>query len=252
MRSCGEKPLKLPDGTTLLKRRIAGVPLLMLPRINPPADLDAQLAEIRQHRLPLILSPETSVDVARAIRIAAPRTMLQLPVSPCHTTNRAALHQKWRHQLGQAEKAPLRVVHRRLTPDHSLFEREAKQARERGYRNLPAPLILAFAEASPDQTHLFTALLRGHPVAYMLFLSHGKRATYHIGFTTDDGRKVHAHNLVLWQAMKTLSGKGVNTIDLGPLTTAGIDRFKTRAGAHPIQTGGNWLRWSPLARKGRT
>jgi hypothetical protein len=159
----------------------------------------------------------------------------------------AALHQNWRHQLGQAQRADMRVLHRALTPDHRLLTLEADQSRNRRYRNWPTALTAAFARVAPEQTHLFTALLRGYEVAHMLFLTHGNRATYHIGHTTDAGRSHHTHNLLLWEAMNTLAARGITTLDLGPKTHPDIDRFKRRAGAHEVETGGTWLRWTPFA-----
>lgn len=249
---CGEQPVTLPSGLLLLSRRVMGLPLLMLPRAGPPPDLTAQLAQAGLHRRPLLLSPEAAVPMARAVRLAGPRNLLRVDLEEDAARRRRNLHQNWRHQLKQAEAAPLRVLHRPFEADHPLLALDASQANARGYQGWPGTLTAAFAQVAPEQTHLFTALLRGHPVAHMLFLTHGSGATYHIGHTTDAGRATHAHNLLLWQAMNALSLRGITRLELGPLTTPQIDRFKQRAGAHPVQTGGTWLRWSPLARRGRS
>jgi hypothetical protein len=245
---CGEHPITLPSGLTLLRRRIAGVPLLMLPRAAPPSDLTAQLHHSGLHRHPLILSPEHVCAMPTALRISPSRTLMQVDLRPSHSNRRAALHQNWRHQLKQAEASALRVLHRPLKPDHPMLKLEQEQARTKRYQNWPASLTSAFASVAPDQTHLFTALLRGHEVAHMLFFTHGTRATYHIGHNTDQGRKCHAHNLLLWTAMNTFAQRGTTALDLGPQTTPDIDRFKRRVGAKMIPTGGTWLRWTPLAR----
>ncbi len=252
LRTCGEQPVTLPSGLTLLKRRVLGMPILMLPRTAPPTDLRSQLAQAGQQRLPLILSPEQPCKMPLAIRLSPPRTLLQVDLSAPKQQRRATLHQNWRHQLGQAENGPLRVLYRPLTHDHILLALERAQALSRRYQSWPVTLTAAFAKVAPDQTHLFTALLRGHPVAHMLFLSHGNRATYHIGHSTNAGRKSHAHNLLLWDAMNQLAKHGITSLDLGPTTTPNIDRFKRRAGANDQLTGGTWLRWSPLARARHT
>ena len=246
---CGQSPILLPSGLMVLSRRVAGLPLLMLPRATPPADLDAQLAQAGLARRPLILSPEHPFKVPRALPLAPARNLWNLDLSGDRKTRRAALHQKWRHQLGQAEAGPLRVLHRPLLPDHPLLALEAEQARSRRYQNWPPALTAAFARVAPAQTHLFTALLRGHAVAYMVFLTHGDRATYHIGHTEAEGRHLHAHNLLLWCAMEALVARGITTLDLGVATTPGIDRFKRRTGAQALPTGGTWLRWRPLAQR---
>jgi hypothetical protein len=250
---CNAHPVTLPTGLVLLQRRIAGVRVLMLPRVMPPDDLAAQLEQAGLHRRPLILSPESSGPVHGAVRIMAPRSLMQLDLTLHEGARRAALHQKWRNQLGRAEQGGMRIMHRPLSVDHPLLALEGAQARRRRYRNWPTALTQAFAQVAQHQTHLFTAVLRGYPVAHMLFLSHGNRATYHIGHTTAAGRTHHAHNLVLWEAARALSERGITSIDLGPQTTPQIDRFKRRAGAQCIATGGTWLRWRPFAlRQGQT
>ncbi|MGB5864476.1 MAG: GNAT family N-acetyltransferase [Sulfitobacter sp.] len=238
----------LPSGLVLLRRKVAGIPMLMLSRALPPRDLVAQLAQQGVHRLPLLLSPERACTLPRALRIGGRRAMWRLAIAGPEAERRRALHQNWRHQLGQAERSGVRVVHSALAPDHRLLTDDAVQAQHRGYRNWPVPLTQAFARAAPEQTHLFTARLKGHVVAHMLFLRHGTRATYHIGHTTPTGRAHHAHNLILWQAARRLAALGVTIVDLGVETIPEIDRFKRRAGAIPHMTGGTWLRWSPLAR----
>ena len=247
LRLCGEDPITLPSGHLLLNRRIVGVPTLMLPRSAPPPDLLAQLKSLGLQRRPLLLSPELPCPMPRAINVASPRALFTIDLTAPRETRRAALHQNWRHQLGQAERSALRILHRPLKPDHPLLTYDATQSRERRYQNWPTSLTAAFASAAPDQTHLFTALLRGYPVAHILMLSHGSRATYHIGHTTDQGRSLHAHNLILWEAMNKLATRGISTLDLDPETTPQIDRFKRRAGAKAQPTGGTWLRWTPLA-----
>ena len=249
LRLCGEAPVTLPCGLTLLSRRIAGLPVLMLPRACPPADLTAQLAAIGLHRRPLILSPQTCCALPRALRIAPPRALMSVDLRADADARRAALHQNWRHQLGRAVRHDIRILHRPLTQDHPLPALDAAQARQRGYAGWPVALTRAFARAAPDQTHVFTALHRGHRVAHMLFLTHGSRATYHIGHTSAAGRAHHAHNLVLWTAMNALAAQGITQLDLGPQTTPQIDRFKRRAGAVATLTGGTWLRWTPLTRR---
>jgi len=248
LRLCGEAPVTLPSGLLLLSRRILGVPVLMLPRVAPPADLAAQLTQAGVQRCPLILSPEIEAGVQGALQIAPPKPLLRIDLTPPRAERRARLHQNWRHQLGQAMRHNLRVRHSPLPANHSVLKLEAAQARARRYQNWPAALTAAFAQVAPAQTHLLTAKLRGYPVAFMLFLRHGARATYHIGHTTDEGRGVHAHNLLMWEAMEELAAQGVTFLDLGPATTPQIDRFKRRAGATEALTGGTWLRWRPLAR----
>ncbi|AXI46221.1 GNAT family N-acetyltransferase [Sulfitobacter sp. SK012] len=251
---CGQAPVTLPGGLILLHRKLAGIPVAMLPRADPPPDLLAQLKDVGLSRIPLILSPERPLGHMRALRLRKGISTAIIDLQQSDTVRRAALHQKWRNQLCRAEASLLRVTSASLKPDHILLSLNEDQARKRGYANWPAPLTAAFASTAPDQTRLFTASLNGTKVAHMLFLRHGHRATYHIGHSTQQGRAHHAHNLLLWTASCWLAVRGSTSLDLGLLndSTPSHTRFKLRAGARPQLMGGTWLRWHPLARKAGT
>lgn len=251
LRRCGQRPVILPGGLLLLYRRVLGMPLAMLPRCPPPPDLEAQLAAVGLHRVPLLLSPERPVALPRALRLRGPRPIATLDLCGSETQRRAALHPKWRNQLRRAEAAGLHIRHAPLPadPNHPLLLAEAAQARQRGYTIWPRALTAAFAGAAPDQTRLFTAHAGRHPVAHMLFLRHGSGATYHIGHIDAAGKAACAHNLLLWRAANWLAEQGHLRLDLGPLSsrTPGLNRFKLRGGAAVAETGGTWLRWRPFA-----
>jgi hypothetical protein len=253
LRRLGQAPVMLPGGLAVLRRRVLGVRLAMLPRASPPLDLADQLRAAGLHRTPLILSPERPGPLPRAFCLYRAQTVARLDLWPSIAARRAALHSKWRNRLRRAEAAGIEVSHAPLPPDpaHPLLLSEARQARTRGYANWPPALTAAFATTS-EATRLFTAREGDEIVAQMLFLRHGSRATYHIGITTPRGRAHHAHNLLLWQASEWLAETGTLSLDLGPLDTRtpGLTRFKLRAGARPCPTGGTWLCWPPLARPG--
>lgn len=243
LHACGQRPITLPNGLIVLHRRLFGVPLTMLPRATPPPNLRTLLREAGLPRGPLILSPEVPCPNLRAVRLRAPVNIAQIDLGPDNTTRHAQLHGKWRNQLRRAEASALQICHQTFPPDHPLLQLDAAQAKSRHYKSWPTALTAAFAQIAPHQTRLFTASLRGAPIAHMLFLLHGARATYHIGYTTQDGRKVNAHNLLLWRATCWFRDHGVTTLDLGPLPaqTPTLNRFKLRAGAQPTPTGGTWL-----------
>lgn len=251
LRLCGRSPITLPSGHLVLSQRICGIPMLMLPRANPPPDLEDQLAALGMGHRPLVLSPEEPVPLPTALRLCAPSARYVMDLAPPEESRRAALQQKWRHQLGQAERSLLRVRDAPLAPEHPILLRAAVQARNRRYRDWPPGLTAAFAHVAADQTRLFTAYDHGTPVAAMLFLRHGDCATYHLGLLEAAGRGLNAHNLILWQAARWLAARGVRTLDLGLQMpqSPGIDRFKRRTGARLCPTGGTWLRWRPLARR---
>jgi hypothetical protein len=253
LRLCGAAPLILPGGAMILRRRILGLPILMLPRMAPPRDLNEQLAAAGLARLPLILSPAHPCPLPRALRLRAAQQIALLDLGTDPDRRIARLHPKWRNQWRKARRAELRLSHGPMPadPHHPLLLTEALQQRQRGYAGWPLALTCAFAAVAPAQTRLFTARRGQRVVAQMLFLRHGTGASYHIGHSFPEGRRCHAHNLLLMTACDWLAAEGHETLDLGLLhsATPGLNRFKLRSGARACATGGTWLRWHPLARR---
>ncbi len=125
------------------------------------------------------------------------------------------------------------------------MQAETAQRRARGYRALPLELARAWARVAADQARLVQCHWQGQTVAQMLILIHGTAATYHIGVTTDEGRRHAAHHLMLAQVADWLAARGVTQLDLGPVDTEGapgLARFKIGSGATLHRTGGSWLR----------
>ena len=81
-------------------------------------------------------------------------------------------------------------------------------------------------------------------VAAMLFLLHGRGATYHMGWSNEVGRKLNVHNLLLWRAMAQLQAQGVELLDLGGVNThdlPGISRFKLGTGGQVLTLAGTYF-----------
>lgn len=163
---------------------------------------------------------------------------------------RASLKGKWRNQLVGAEKSCLdmSIGGRKAHQYDWLLEKEAAQRSNRRYQATPLGLVPAFVKAatpkSGSRVLSVTALSGRRKVAGALFLLHGNSATYHIGWAGDDGRKMNAHNLVLWEGMLALKNEGIAFLDLGGLNTAdlaGIARFKLGLGAEPVTLAGAFI-----------
>ncbi len=254
LRRMGRDPLRLDCGTLVLRRRVCGLPVAMMPRVAD-ARIEAALSHLHTagHRGPVILSP--------AMPGTAPMTLGALPLMSGATqahlaldapeVMRAALKGKWRNRLVRAEAAGL-TLNRYPLPTrrpHWLVQAATRQARARRYRLWPTPLTCAYASTHRRASLVFEASQNGTPVAAMLFLRHGSTATYHMGHTTAAGRALGAHTLLMWQAMHHLYRKGHRWIDLGLIDTedaAGLARFKLGTGAQAVRTGGTWGRWPPL------
>ncbi|MCO0636575.1 GNAT family N-acetyltransferase [Lutimaribacter sp. EGI FJ00014] len=243
----GVLAVALPDGgrANVLLRRFGPLTLALLPRGPVWADGRApNLDDLRavRHALParsiLLVNGDTALPATpRLLPLVTPQTIAEWDL-------RAALHQKWRNRLARAERAHLPICHRAMPPDpaHWLLQREATQARQRRYRPWP-PALLA-AHAAQGTAHLFVAGPTQAPVAAMLFLLTGRRATYQIGWVNADGRSADAHRLLLWQAARTLREWGTTLLELGTIdtdTAPGLARYKLGTGARPRVLGATAL-----------
>lgn len=222
---------------------------------GPKAAVLADVLSDLKH--PVLLNADTSfpsdLPANGFVQIMTPATVAQLDLTGSSEMRRAKMHQKWRNRLVRAEGSGLRIRREALEhdPTHWLLDAEAKQRKERWYRGLPPSLALAYAQANPAMAQVFTAQLKGEDVAAMLFLRHGPTATYFIGHSTQTGRDLNAHNLLLAQAADWLSEHGADLLELGQLDTEnapGLARFKLGIGAEAKELGGTWLYHRHLAK----
>lgn len=89
-----------------------------------------------------------------------------------------------------------------------------------------------------------TALARHEPVASALLLRHGAAATYYVGWTSAEGRRLHGQNLALWRGLTELKQAGVRWLDRGGIDTArqpGIAHFKLGLGGDAFTLAGSYL-----------
>jgi hypothetical protein len=162
---------------------------------------------------------------------------------------RKGLDGKWRNRLVAAEKAGLEVQPMGLKPSQYqwLLQLEDEQRRAKGYKALPTGLVEAFQAAKPDRRAGILGLavrLGREAAAGMLFVLHGRAATYHIGWSSAAGREAGAHNLLLWRAVEILKERGIEALDLGGVDTAtgaGIARFKLGSGGAVRQLAGTYV-----------
>ncbi len=160
---------------------------------------------------------------------------------------RRDLHGKWRNMLRAGESAGLTVE--AATGGGAeldwLLEHYGPLRRQRRFLGPEPDLIRAFASAAarPDDVLVMRALRHGSPVAGILFLRHGASATYYVGWTGDDGRRLRAHNLLLWHAMSVLREKSVAWLDLGGISAAapGVARFKLGVGGEVFTLAGTYI-----------
>ena len=217
LRSRGQDPLILDqlNDTLVMRRQIWGridVAMVNRAQINKPLRLLEMLQEQGLRRTPVILSPENPTpELAKlgAVPLLSPAKVAQLDLSVDTDELRANLHQKWRNRLKHAESQKLRITRQNmpLDPGHWLFQADAMQQGQRGYRSWPLDLTLSYVQENPGKAKLFQAHEGKDVVAAMLILCHGASATYHISHTTERGRTSSAHNLLMWRAMTWLAGR---------------------------------------------
>jgi hypothetical protein len=200
-------------------------------------------------------TPETTaiMKAARLRRIMTGYTTAWLDLRPSVDTLRAGLNGKWRNQLKGAEKkSPISISIGGRKPHQYrwLLEQEDTQQIARGYHSIPTGLVEVYSAAAsaggkddPSGVLTVTAMAGRDKLAGGLFLVHGTSATYHIGWTSDDGRRANAQNRVLWEAVLALKDRGVCFFDLGGMNTetqAGVTRFKLGLGAAPVTLAGTF------------
>lgn len=187
-------------------------------------------------------------------RIMTGDATIRLDLTQTEDALRKALDGKWRNRLKAAEKSDLKFTSSGLKPGQYqwLLDEEKKQRKSRGYRGIP-PEMTALWQAEKQKAksadrkaglRVWRADQGRDAAAAMLFLTHGCSATYHIGWSSDEGRKQGAHNLILWNAMLELKALGFQSLDLGGVNTgsgAGIARFKLGTGGTLIRRSGTFV-----------
>ncbi|MGP3698168.1 GNAT family N-acetyltransferase [Rhodobacter sp. NSM] len=221
-----------------------------LDRKRTAAAVAGLVAQMSLGHRAVIVTPERTDEAhymgrAGMVRMMTGAHVARLSLTPDLATLRSCLHRTWRHRLKCAEAAGLEVLHESLPvdPSHWLLQAEADQARKRGYARLPPAFALAWARHG--RTLLLSARDGRRPVAGMLFLIHEPWASYHLAWTSEAGRKAHAHNLLLWRGIGMLKDAGLTALEFGTLDTErleGIARFKLCTGAQPVALGATWMR----------
>lgn len=156
---------------------------------------------------------------------------------------RAGLHGKWRNALSAAERNGLRAeIQRDVRGLDWLLSRYRSHRRKARYAGPSAEFVRAMVEAGAEFL-LFRARDGKHFVAGILLLRHGATATYFIGWSDSDGRRLNAHNLLLWRGMLALKKDGGVWLDVGGINAAapGVARFKMGLGGDLITLTGTYI-----------
>ncbi len=162
---------------------------------------------------------------------------------------RSGLDGKWRNRLVAAEAAGMTVQAVGANPAQFrwLLAQEDDMRERRGVVGLPSNFMEHYVKARGSASRsalILRADHRGARVAAIMILLHGTAATYQVGWSDETGRRLGAHNLLLWQAMESLKQRGVRQLDLGGVNTqrsTGIARFKLGMGGQVTRLAGTFL-----------
>jgi len=190
----------------------------------------------------MAVTPEEAAGLHHGLspmrRIMSGMSTVMLDLTPTLEELRAQLDRRWRHRLVGGENSEM-VIHRVGTNAGQyrwLLDAEMKQRTDKNLDGLPVQFFDNYVDARKQPAKNILTLradVGRDRVAAMMFLLHGEAATYQVGWTSDKGRDLHAHNLILWKGIEALKERGIRMLDLGGVNTirsAGIARFKMSTG----------------------
>lgn len=153
-----------------------------------------------------------------------------LDLTPDLETLRANLKSNWRNKLNKAEKADVSVASDYNSDALSwILGIYAGDKAARDYGGPSPDFLRAYLPllAQRSDLILLRTMKNGTPVAFTVLACHGRSATYLIGWSSDEGREVAAHQHLLWEGVKMLQHKGIKELDLGGINDDGAEGIKT-------------------------
>jgi lipid II:glycine glycyltransferase (peptidoglycan interpeptide bridge formation enzyme) len=203
----------------------------------------------------VLFSPDRSADQVDPAetqglsRVMTGYSTVLLDLKQSLPTLKAGLEGKWRNRLNKAlatEKIRFHVQPS-LKRCEWLLGKEMDQREAKKFHGLPTNFVQAYLAAAADHRQTFAvayAELGKNTVAGMLFLIHGRVASYHMGWADEQGRQLSAHNALLWESVIYLQNLGIEVLDLGGVNThdlPGISRFKLGTGGRAITLAGTYF-----------
>ena len=220
------------------------------PQWSSDTTQEDRIDALREARLHVINPDQIDPTVLRSagyLPLFKPKQVARLSVAADFDAQLSQARPKWRNAVRQGLKKKLWVSHDPFDiQQHGwIFQEDRKQQKKKGFRS-PSPILTrCYAQANPGQV-LVSQMWQGSAViAAMVFLRHGRSATYHIGWTSDAGRVARAHHVILMKASQELGKTGTTEIDLGLYDTKdapGLAMFKRGSGADVHSLGGTWIR----------
>ena len=158
---------------------------------------------------------------------------------------RARLDKRWRNALSKGLRSSLDIrIDRSGSSAAAFVDYHSKEQERKKYRGRSPSFLLdeIMAAATFKELLIIWALKDDEPVAGVMVVMHGRCGSYRAGWTTDAGRKLNAHNVMLWDAITMLKQAGYRYFDLGGTVsgrgTIGLTQFKKGMGGEPLKTMG--------------
>lgn len=206
---------------------------------------------LRKQQFYSLFMPEATDD-AEALKQAGARRVMtgyhtaMLDLTADMDALRANLDAKWRNKLKLSEQSGLQIKRLIQPTDYQyVLQAEAEQSAKVGYSALHPMMIPLYQIQLGDGAVLALEARHEHtPIAAIICLIHGASATYHIGWSSEEGKRLRAHTRLLWQAIKLLKQRDIQMLDLGGINTdhsAGIARFKIGTDGKVISLAGTYF-----------
>jgi len=201
----------------------------------------------------MVVTPEVPAGQVHGLRpvrrIMSGMSTVMLDLRPSLTDLRAQLDRRWRHRLvgGEASAMVIQRAGSNAGQYRWLLDAEMQQRTDKKLDGLPLTFFDEYVQSRKQPSKNILTLradLGRDRIAAMMFLIHGEAATYYVGWTSDKGREVHAHNLILWKGIEALRERGIRMLDLGGVNTirsAGIARFKMSTGGKVLTLAGSYI-----------
>jgi hypothetical protein len=187
------------------------------------------------------------LEAAKFQRVATGYASIALDLTPDESSLRRGLAGKWRNALVNAERHALTLdaANDETALDWLLERYEDLRRRRRFAADSPA-MIRQVIDNLParDDAVLLRAIIDDQPVAGILLIRHGRGATYLVGWTSPEGRRLNANHLLLWRGLLRLRAMGVTSLDLGGVDAErapGVARFKLGLGGRAYRLAGAWI-----------
>lgn len=161
---------------------------------------------------------------------------------------------KWRNCMRKGEKLGVIATQQECNDEQlALLIRSYMELQDqRNFDGISEKIISALSNKVGElwQFNLFiarvpsiTTAALNEPLGVLVTVRAGDTATYFIGSATDEGRRMQANSVLLWQAILQAKKTGCSWFDIGGLsevTPKGIAEFKQGLNAEPYNLVGEW------------